>query len=103
MHDIARKHIQICSEGMKRYYDRNLHFKEHDVSDAVWYLYVERKPGISPKLTRNWKGPYVITRKYGDVLYQIQRCPRGKPKLVHHDKFKPYIGENKPTWFNAVP
>ena len=36
LHDIARKHIQICSEDMKRYYDRNSHFKEHHVGDAVW-------------------------------------------------------------------
>ena len=103
MHDIARKHIKLCSDGMKRYYDRSANFKEHAVGDAVWYLYIERKVGISPKLTRNWKGPYVITRKYGDVLYQIQRNPRGKPKLVHYDKLKPYLGENKPTWFNVLP
>ena len=45
MHDIARKHIKLCSEGIKRYY------KGHAVGDAVWYLYVERKVGISPKLT----------------------------------------------------
>ncbi|MES9879322.1 MAG: reverse transcriptase domain-containing protein [Sedimenticola sp.] len=102
MHDIARKHIQISSDGMKRYYDRNTHFKEHYVGDAVWYLYVERKPGISPKLTRNWKGPYIITDKFGDVLYRIQKCPRGKSKLVHYDKLKCYLGENKPTWFNTT-
>ena len=103
IHEIARKHIKLSSEGMKRYYDRNANFKEYAVGDPVWYLYVERKVGISTKLTRSWKGPYVITRKYGDVLYQIQRNPRGKPKLVHHDKLKPYLGENKPTWFNATP
>ena len=90
MHNIARKNLQICSDGMKRYCDRNTHFKEHAVGDAVWYLYLERKPGISPKLTRNWKGPYIVTKKFGDVLYQIQRGPQGKPKPVHYDKLKPY-------------
>lgn len=102
MHDIARKHIQITSDGMKRYYDRNTNFKEHHVGDPVWYFYLERKPGISPKLTRNWKGPYVVTKKFSNILYQIQRGPRGKPKLVHYDKLKPYLGENKPTWFQAL-
>ena len=28
IHNIARKHIQICSDGMKSYYDRNKHFSE---------------------------------------------------------------------------
>ena len=101
MHNIARKNLQICSDGMKRYYDRNIHFKEHAVGDAVWYLYLERKPGISPKLTRNWKGPYIVAKTFGDVLYQSQRGPRGKPKLVHYDKLKPYLGENKPIWFHT--
>ena len=101
MHEIARKNIKICSDGMKRYYNRNTNFKEHNEGDAVWYLYLERKVGISPKLTRNWKGPYIVTKKFGDVLYQIQLNPRGKPKIVHYDKLKPYLGENKPSWFRA--
>ena len=28
MHEIARKNIKICSDGMKRYYNRNTNFKE---------------------------------------------------------------------------
>ena len=101
MHNSARKNLQICSDGMKLYYDRNTHFKEHAVGDAVWYSYLERKPGISPKLTRNWKGPYIVIKKFGDVLYQIQCGSRGKPTLVHYDKLKPYLGENKSTWFHT--
>ena len=100
MHEIARKNIRICSDGMKRYYDRNTNFIEHNVGDAVWYSYVEKRAGISPKLARKWKGPYTVTKKFGDVLYQIQLNPRGKPKLVHYDKLKPYHGDNKPSWFH---
>ena len=70
--DIARKHIKISSDGMKRFYDRNKHFTEYAVGDAMWYFYTERRQGISPKLNRNWKGPYIITKNFGDVLYQIQ-------------------------------
>ena len=100
MHDIARKHIKISSDGMKQFYDRNKHFTEYAMGDAVWYFYTERRHVISPKLNRNWKGPYIITKKFGDVLYQIQKNARGKPKVVHYDKLKPYLGENKPTWFD---
>ena len=38
MHEIACKNIKICSDGMKRYYNRNTNFKEHNEGDAVWYL-----------------------------------------------------------------
>jgi hypothetical protein len=27
--------------------------------------------------------------------------PKSKPKVVHHDKLKPYVGENRPTWFTG--
>ena len=102
IHDIARKHIKISSDGMKRFYDRNKNFKEYVVGDAVLYFYTERRYGISTKLNRNWKGPYIVTKKFGEILYQIQKNARGKPKIVHHDKLKLYVGENKPTWFDEA-
>ena len=66
------------------------------------YICPVRKPGISPKMIKDWKGPYIITEKFGDVLYKIQLSPRRKPKVVHYDKLKPYLGENKPLWFNSA-
>ena len=77
---------------MKRYYDRNTNFIEHNVDDAVWYSYVEKRAGISPKLAR----------KCSEVIYQIQLYPRGKPKLVHYDKLKTYQGDKKPSWFRVA-
>ena len=85
MHNIARKNLQICSDVMKRYYDRNTHFKEHAVGDAVWYLYLERKPGISPKLTRNWKGPYTVTKRFRDVCVRYSaalEANRNLPTMI---------------------
>ena len=62
---ISSLHLsKLCREGIY-------------ISDPPWYLYAELKVGISTKLTRSWKGPYVITRKYGDVyvLYQNSTQP----------------------------
>ena len=59
-----------------------------------------RKQGISLKLQRSWKGPYVIIQKLNNVLYRIQELPRGKSKEVHYDRLKRYEGENKPTSFH---
>ena len=101
IHDIARKHVQICSDGMKMYYDRNINFTEFSIGDAVWFHNPVRKKGISLKLQRPWKGPYLIVEKYNDILYKIQKSPRDKAKVVHFDRLKPYNGENKPTWLNC--
>ena len=101
IHDIARKHVQICSDGMKMYYDRNINFTEFSIGDAVWFHNPVRKKGISLKLQRPWKGPYLIVEKYNDILYKIQKSPRDKAKVVPSDRLKPYNGENKPTWLNC--
>ena len=100
IHDFARCHMQISSKGMKNYYDKRTNFVELSVGDCVWFHNPVRKQGISLKLQRPWKGPFVITQKLNDVLYKIQESPRGKSKVVHYDRLKRYEGENKPTWFN---
>ena len=39
------------------------------------------------------KGPFLVTERINDVIYRIKRSPRAKPKVVHHDRLKLYIGE----------
>ena len=33
-----------------------------------------------------------------DVLYRIQKGPKSKPKVVHHDRLKAYRGSNTLDW-----
>ena len=99
IHDFARKHMQVSSDGMQRYYDQKAYFTEFSVGELVWFHNPVRKQGLSLKFQRPWKGPYVIVEKLNDILYKIQETPRGKPKVVHYDRLKLYNGENKPTWF----
>ena len=99
IHDFARKHLNISSESMKRRYDVKLHKIPYKVGDAVWYYYPKRRLGFNPKLQRPWKGPYIVVERLNDVLFKIQSGPKAKPQVVHHDKLKPYLGEDKPVWF----
>ena len=99
IHEFARKHLNISSESMKRRYDVKLHKLHYDVGDAVWYYNPKRKVGFNPKLQRPWKGPMVVVDRLNEVLFRIQSGPKAKPMVVHHDKLKPYLGEDKPDWF----
>jgi hypothetical protein len=67
----------------------------------VWYYQYQRKVGLNPKLQRTWHGPFVGIERLNDVMYRIKLSPKSKPKVVHHDKLKPYVGENRPTWFTG--
>ena len=39
-----------------------------------------------------------LIKKISDVTYRIQDSLKSKPKVVHSDRLKPYLGENKPNW-----
>lgn len=100
IHEFARFHMNVSSDTMKRGYDHKIYFKLYNRGDPVWFYQYQRKVGINPKFQRPWHGPYVVTDRINDVLYRIQLGPKSQPKVVHHDKLKPYVGENGPMWFS---
>ena len=100
VHDFGRKHIDISSESMKRRYDMKTYKVLYKVGDAVWYYFPKRKVGFNPKLHRPWKGPYIVVEQFNDVLFRIQSGQRMKHIVVHHDNLKPYLGDDKPDWFD---
>ena len=61
----------------------------------MWYFNATKTKGLSPKLQNKWKGPYLIISKLSDVTYRIQESPKGKPKIIHSDRLKPYTGERE--------
>lgn len=99
IHEFARKRLNISSESKKRRYDVKLHKIHYEMGDAVWYYNPKRKVGFNPKRQRPWKGPMVVVERLNEVLFRIQAGPKSKPLVVHHDKLKPYLGEDKPDWF----
>jgi len=102
IHDYARSKINLASNSMKKIYDHKIHKNQFNVGDAVWYYQYHRKVGLNPKLQRPWHGPYVVVKRLNDVLYRIKLSSKAKAKVVHHDKLKPYVGDNQPPWFTIA-
>jgi hypothetical protein len=94
IHDFAREHMQNSSKRMKRNYDHNIFNNNYSKGDKVWYYKAERRPGLYPKFQRPWIGPITIIDRINDVLYRIKIGPKSKPRVVHHNKLKPYRGDN---------
>ena len=103
IHDFARKHLQIESDRQKRYYDHLAQQRSFKRGEAVWLHNLKRKKGLCPKLQRPWDGPYIVTKCIDDLIYQIQKGARGKPRVVHTDRLKRYEGADVPDWFQDVP
>lgn len=97
-HAQARETLRESGDRQKRNYDRHQFGTPYSEGQFVWYFNATRTKGLSPKLQKKWKGPYLITKKLSDVTYRIQESSRGKPKVVHSDKLKPYTGEERESW-----
>ena len=95
----VRKHLKQNSERQKKSYDTRISVNNYEVGDMVYLLDSTKKLGKSPKLKSDiWKGPCVIIRKISDILFEIKNSPKKRPKIIHHDRLKPYLTESSPQW-----
>ncbi|KAJ8946776.1 hypothetical protein NQ318_018985 [Aromia moschata] len=74
IHERVRSNIQGASDRMKETYDIN-------ANDGRY------QPG-------NQEGPYEVVTRINDVVYRIQKLPRGKPRVVHFNRLAPFAGSN---------
>ena len=100
VHALAREHIKWKSNVQKRNYDVKAKPERYEAGDMVRMHNPARKKGISPKLSRPWVGPCLITHRLSNVTYRLQVGPRAKLKVVHFDRLKPYKGTDTPEWIH---
>ena len=93
-HNYARKRLRITTDRMKTRYNLDATATRLDVGTQVWLYRPRRKKGLSPKLSKNWVGPYIIVKRINDLVYRIQLTDRCKPMVVHRNRLRKYVGEN---------
>ena len=101
-HEVARKHMSSAAKRSKDLYDTKVAFNRYNVGDVVWYLMEVKKLGVAPKLEYCFEGPFVIKRKISELDFLLQVDRAGTEKPVHHNKLKPYEGENLPKWLKRA-
>ena len=100
-HECARQKRKKAVARQKRNYDKKMAGKPFQVGDSVWLHQVCRKKGRNPKLDCPWEGPYLVIAALSDVVYRIQKSQRAKPKVVHSDRLKPYLGPPIEGWLSV--
>ena len=86
--------MEISSERMQRNYEHNILNNNYSKGYKVWYYKPERRPGLNPKLQRHLIGRMTIIDRINDVLHMIKIGSKSKLRVVHHNKLKPYRGDN---------
>ncbi|KAL3864533.1 hypothetical protein ACJMK2_006207 [Sinanodonta woodiana] len=99
-HDVARKHLATAAKRQRYQHDVKLCQFGYIPVDLVWILNELRYKGISPKLQKLYAGPIIVKKKINDLNYVIILDERGREKLLHHNKIKPYVREN--PWVNKM-
>ncbi|KAJ8939567.1 hypothetical protein NQ318_014131, partial [Aromia moschata] len=94
IHERVGSNIQGASDRMKETYDINANDGRYQPGNQVWLYNPQRRRGLSPKLQSSWEGPYEVVTRINDVVYRIQKLPRGKPRVVHFNRLAPFAGSN---------
>lgn len=101
-HHVARQHLQSSARRQKQNYDAKQLFYEYEPGELVWCLTDISQLDIAPKLRKPYEGPYVVLDRYSKLDYLIQFNDRGKKKVMHHNRLKPYEGNQEPRWAKSA-
>ena len=85
VHDVARANLGKAANYQKRYYDthgRRAQMRHFEAGQLVWLHDPIRKVGVWHKLINKWKGPYLVTRKLGDLVYLVKKLPRQPVRVI---------------------
>lgn len=90
--EIARENIIKCKESSKHYYDRSTKQHIFKIGDFVYVRNNAGKPGVSKKLSPNYKGPYKIIKVNKNQTIKVL-LNNNKSAVYHHNLLKPVFSD----------
>ena len=97
-HDVARKHLEKSATRQKELYDVKVKLETYTPGSLVWYQTEMGQLKVAPKLRVPFEGPHLVTNAISESLYLIQLNKKGTRKVVHHNRLRPYRGNQKLRW-----
>lgn len=91
VHTVAADQMVVVRERQKRNYDLRINENKYEIGSLVWIYDPTSKKGLSKKLQNPWVGPYQVVETISDLIYKVQQSAHSKPKVIHHDRLKPYL------------
>ena len=89
-----------------RQHNYNNRLKENHFHPGSVVYYLNPVKGKSPKESfLKWTGPYVVTKKLSEAVYQIRLNQGSNPITINHDHLKPALlrAPKDNTWVNNCP
>ncbi|XP_062415775.1 uncharacterized protein LOC134107852 [Pungitius pungitius] len=77
---MSRENLLQAQERQQRLYNRGAKLREFTPGEKVLVLL----PSSNSKLLAKWQGPFEVTRRVGDVDYEVVRSDRGGATQIYH-------------------
>ncbi|KAJ8346401.1 hypothetical protein SKAU_G00278020 [Synaphobranchus kaupii] len=77
---LSRENLLEAQERQLRHYNRGTKLRQFSPGDKVLVLL----PTSSTKLLAKWQGPFEVTRRVGEVDYEVERSDREGAKQIYH-------------------
>ena len=101
-YSLARKHLGVAAERMKRQYDLRVRPQKFQRGQWVLYFNPRKFQGKQQKWQRKFS-PYLVIKVLPPVNYLIQKSKRSRPIVAHVDKLKEWHTDNPPrSWLTDV-
>ena len=88
-YDTARVCQEKSDSVRKKAYDAAHHPVDFEEGSLVLLHSSARKPGISPKLSKQYDGPYRVVQRMSDVTYKLSHVDSGKSTISHVQRILP--------------
>ncbi|MCG8033054.1 MAG: DDE-type integrase/transposase/recombinase, partial [Candidatus Thiodiazotropha taylori] len=85
-HTFVREQTGRSINRQKKYHDRKLVFDNIHAGDCVYVFFPIRTSGCSRKWTSFWRGPFKVSKKLSDVLFEINCGQNGTSELIHIER-----------------
>ena len=80
MTDLVQENLGRAQKVQKTWYDGNARLREFKPGDSVLVLL----PTSTSKLLAQWQGPYQVTRRLGNLNYEVDMHDRQKQRRIFH-------------------
>ena len=91
-YESTRNALRKAALVHKKYYDRKANLYKYRPGEAVW-ITNHAPPTVTGtrKFVPKYVGPYWVIDVLSDIHFRIQEKEGSTPKVVHHDRLKPYV------------
>ena len=88
-HQIVQRHASSQIIRQKKNHNKNVSWAKFEPGNMVYVYFPFRTPGLSPKFTNQWRGPYKVIKINSSFTYTVNCDRKGAGRVIHVYRMRP--------------